>query len=327
MEIRILGEVELWQDGRQVEAVVGKQRGLLAVLLSSPELTASQDLLTDQLWPDRDPESGLVSLHTCVYRLRKLLGDDTARLHRQGEGYRLEVGSEDLDLHRFERLVDTGRAALAGGDHETAALSLRDALALWRGDAMGGLDLPVVQEYARGLDESRLDATELWLTADLARGRQNEVSRETERLIARYPFRERFWELSMMALVQSGRQPAALQRYRELYRRLDDELGIKPSPSVQRLHQQILDGDQEVIGALPDRLTGRMTVAVPRQLPPSTGRLAGRVAELDRLSRPEPRTGPVITVITGQAGIGKTTLALSWAQSVVEEFPDGQLYR
>ncbi len=326
MQIRVLGEIELWRDGQRLDAVVGKQRALLAVLLASPELTASQDLLTDQLWPDRDPEAGLVSLHTCVYRLRKLLGNSTTRLHRQGDGYRLELGSDEVDLHRFEQLADSGRQALARGDHELAAQHLRAALALWRGEAMGGIDIAVVQEYARVLDEARLDVTEWSLTADLALDRQDEVSRETERLITRFPFRERFWELSMLALVRAGRQSAALQRYRELYRQLDDELGIQPSPSVQKLHQQILDGDQGVISELPEGLTGRMTVAVPRQLPPPLGRLAGREAELAQLSRPDPRTGPVITVITGQAGIGKSTLALSWAHSVADQFPDGQLY-
>lgn len=326
MEIRVLGEIELWRDGKRIEAVSGKPRALLAVLLASPELTASQDLLTELLWPDRDPKSRLASLHTCVYRLRKMLGVDAARLHRQGDGYRLEVGADELDLHWFERLVDTGREALARGDHDAAAQSLRSALRLWHGEPMGGLDIPVVHEYARVLDEARLDATELSLTADLARGRQDEVSRETEALIARHPFRERFWELSMVALVRSGRQSAALERYRELYRRLDDELGIQPSPSVQKLHQQILDGDQGVINALPDRLTGRITVAVPRQLPPPVGRLAGRGAELAGLSQPRASSGPAITAITGPAGIGKTTLALSWAHSVADEFPDGQLY-
>ncbi|WP_152363397.1 AfsR/SARP family transcriptional regulator [Microlunatus speluncae] len=326
MEIRVLGEIELWRDGQRLDAVVGKQSALLAVLLSVPELTASQDLLTDQLWPDRDPEAGLVSLHTCVYRLRKSLGHGTARLHRQGDGYRLELGSDDLDLHRFEQLVETGREALARGDHDRAARSLRAALGLWRGEAMGGIDIAVVQEYARGLDDARLDATEWALTADLALERQEEVSRETERLIARYPFRERFWELSMVALVRAGRQSAALQRYRELFRHLDEELGIQPSPSVQQLHQRILDGDQDVISELPDGLTGRSPVAVPRQLPPPIGRLAGRADELAQLSQADAETGPMITVITGQAGIGKTTLALSWAHSVADRFPDGQLY-
>ncbi len=329
MEIRVLGEVELWRDGRRLDSLVDKQRGLLAVLLAAPGLTASQDLLIDQLWPDRDAEAAAAALHSCVYRLRKSLDADAVQLRRKGTGYRLEVAAEVVDAHRFERLIDSGRAALGRGDHQDAAQQLRIALDLWRDEAFAGLDLATVRECARSLGELRLDAAEWWLTAELASGRQEEVCRQAEQLIAGHPLRERFWELAMVALVRAGRQSAALQRYRELHRVLDTELGIEPSPPVQELHRQILAGEAELSGPIPDRLTGRRTIAVPRQLPRAKGRFVGRegvLVELTALSRSPTSAAAMITVITGQGGIGKTTLALHWSHAMIEDFPDGQLY-
>jgi hypothetical protein len=63
-------------------------------------------------------------------------------------------------------------------------------------------------------------------------------------------------------------------------------------------------------------------IVVPRQLPPAP-RLVGRDAELDELDR---YVDEGVVVVTGTAGVGKTTLAVSWARRVAGRFPDGQLY-
>jgi tetratricopeptide (TPR) repeat protein/transcriptional regulator with XRE-family HTH domain len=70
---------------------------------------------------------------------------------------------------------------------------------------------------------------------------------------------------------------------------------------------------------------------VPRQLPASSPHFSGRAAELKALSglleqAAETGRAAVVCVVTGMAGVGKTTLAIHWAHQVAEAFPDGQLY-
>jgi tetratricopeptide (TPR) repeat protein len=69
---------------------------------------------------------------------------------------------------------------------------------------------------------------------------------------------------------------------------------------------------------------------VPRQLPSPVGHFIGRTAELATLialaDQVEASTGPVVRVLEGTAGVGKTTLAIQAAHAVSDRFPDGQLY-
>ncbi|MEQ4302022.1 tetratricopeptide repeat protein [Plantactinospora sp. B6F1] len=69
----------------------------------------------------------------------------------------------------------------------------------------------------------------------------------------------------------------------------------------------------------------------PRQLPGDVRGFVNRLDELavlDRVLIHDQGTPPDVTlyVITGTAGVGKTSLALRWAHSVRHRFPDGQLY-
>jgi DNA-binding SARP family transcriptional activator len=82
-------------------------------------------------------------------------------------------------------------------------------------------------------------------------------------------------------------------------------------------------------GAAPD------AAACPAQLPPEPAGFVGREAELGWLEGLLPRATPArhggsqvspIALITGTAGVGKTTLAIRFARQVAPLFPDGQLY-
>ncbi|MFC7619509.1 BTAD domain-containing putative transcriptional regulator [Microlunatus sp. GCM10028923] len=329
MQIRVLGEVELWRDGRRVESLVGKQQALLSTLLTAPGFSVSQDFLIEQLWPESDPEAATAALHSCIYRVRKAIASDAVRLRRDARRYQLELAPDVVDLQRFEALTEAGRAALDRGDYQSAAGQLRTALDLWRGESFAGVDLPSVRDRARSVDETRLDVAEWWLSAELALGHNEEVGREAAVLITRNPLRERLWELELLALYRAGRQTVALERYGELRRLLADELGIDPSPSVQELHQRILAGTEDLRHEPSDRSTGRAPAVVPRQLPAGVGRFVGRATLLEELTRLSDRprvTEPLLAVITGPAGMGKTTFAVHWAHTVAGDYPDGQLY-
>ena len=239
MEFRILGPLEVWDEGGEVSLGGPKPRALLAGLLLHPNEVVPADRLIDELWGEDSPEDAAAALRVNVSRLRKALAQDV--LTTRSPGYVIRVEPDELDLHRFERLVDEGRSLLAQGLAVDASERLRDALALWRGPALAEFAYESFAQTAIArLEEIRLAAVELRIDADLSLGRHAELVGELEALVAEHPLRERLRRCLMTALYQSGRQAEALDAYQEARRALVDELGIDPSPALQELERAIL---------------------------------------------------------------------------------------
>ncbi|MGH3143202.1 MAG: alpha/beta fold hydrolase, partial [Gaiellales bacterium] len=200
--------------------------------------TVARDRIVDDLWGADVPASAQKMVQIHVSQLRKALPEP--RLHTRAPGYALDVGEDELDLARFERLVADGREALSQGEAAKAAELLRDALGLWRGPALAEFSEPFARSESARLEELRLAALEWRIEADLALGRHGDVIGELETLIARDPLRERLRSQHMVALYRSGRQADALAGYQAHRRALDAELGIEPSPSLKELERRIL---------------------------------------------------------------------------------------
>jgi YVTN family beta-propeller protein len=251
MDFRILGPLEVAHEGGELPLGGRQQRALLALLLLHANEVVAVDEIVDALWPETPPPSATKSVHALVSRLRGLLeGEPVARngaesdngvLLTRRHGYSLRVAPGELDLHRFDELLNEGRVALAAGEADVAARTLREALALWRGPPLAEL---AYASFARGevarLQELRLSTLEERIEADLAAGRPAELVPELESLVARHPLRERLRRQLMLALYRTGRQPEALQAYQAARRLLVDELGIEPTPALQRLERAIL---------------------------------------------------------------------------------------
>ena len=243
MEFRILGPLEVWDEGGEVSLGGPKPRALLAVLLLHPNEVVPADRLIDELWGEDSPERAAAALRVNVSRLRKALPQDV--LTTRSPGYVIRVEPDELDLHRFERLVDEGRSLLARGLAADASERLRDALSLWRGPALADFAYESFAQAAIArLEEIRLAAVELRIDADLALGRHDELVGELEALVAEHPLRERLRRYLMTALYRSGRQAEALDAYQDARRALVDELGIDPSPALQELERAILRQDR-----------------------------------------------------------------------------------
>src|SRR6185295_19144835 len=123
-----------------------------------------------------------------------------------------------IDLARFERLREAGRAALAGGAAVEAARLLGEALALWRGEALVEFGEPFAVLEAARLAQLRLDCVEDRIDAELALGQHAAVTPELEALVAREPFRERARAQLMLALYRGGRHADALATLQDLRR-------------------------------------------------------------------------------------------------------------
>jgi YVTN family beta-propeller protein len=292
MDFRLLGPLEVWEDGRPLSLGGMKQRALLAILLLRANEVVSRDVLIDELWGERPPASAAHSLEAYVSRLRKTLHADRAGepiLVTRQPGYMLRVGFEELDLHRFERLLEEGRRALATHAPERALPKLSDALTLWRGSPLGDLAFePFAQVEVERLEELRLAALEERFEAELALGRTDALVPGLQALVAQHPLRERLRGQLMLALYRSGRQADALHVYREARGYLVEELGLEPGPSLKTIEQAILR--QETVLDARERDAGGAAVVVvpppPSPPPPEPGRPSGgRPPVRERLRR------------------------------------------
>ena len=256
MRYGILGHLEVYDGTRMVPVAHGRSRLLLAVLLVHADAPVPSEKLIDSLWGETPPPTASRSLYNLVSGLRKALGPERLITHPRG-GYQLSLNGDDLDAARFQILAAGGRDALAAADAEQAARLLRDALELWRGPAFGELAYAtvLVAEVAR-LEELRLVALEDRIDADLALGRHGELVAELEALIVDHPARTDARKL-ILALYRSGRQADALRAYADARRRLVDELGIEPGPSLRDLECAVLQQDPELSLPAPVREPAR----------------------------------------------------------------------
>ncbi|MGH3102678.1 MAG: BTAD domain-containing putative transcriptional regulator [Gaiellaceae bacterium] len=242
MDFRVLGPLEVWDEAGEVSLGGRKQRVLLAVLLLHANEVVPAERLVDELWGEDSPERAAAALRVNVSRLRKALPRDV--LTTRPPGYVVRVEPDELDLHRFERLVDEGRSLLVRGLAADASGRLRDALSQWRGPALADFGYEsFAQPAIARLEEIRLAAVELRIDADLALGRHDELVGELEALVAEHPLRERLRRYLMTALYRSGRQAEALDAYQSARRALVDGLGIDPSIALQELERAILRHD------------------------------------------------------------------------------------
>ncbi|MFE1770741.1 BTAD domain-containing putative transcriptional regulator [Streptomyces sp. NPDC059008] len=361
VEFCLLHTISAQVDGREVDLGHLRQRQVLAALLVDANRPVSVERLIDRLWGERPPQRAATTLYSYLSRLRRVIEPLGASISRHPHGYVCEVDPRTVDLHRFRDLVVRARSA---GDDTHAARLLTEALRLWPSDAPTEPDTPWFNALRDTLEGERLGA-ELDLNDLLLRqGRESELLAPLRLRAREHPLDERIAAQLMLALHRQGRTPQALEVYRDITRLLDAELGLAPSPSLRRLHQDLLmgaplPGTDGPAGAPGDSLPGSGSgtgtgfasdsvsgegpgpspvvapeaarLPVPRQLPPPPPVFTGRgraMAELDRLLEPPSAHGGTVPIagIGGSGGIGKTCLALHWAHQRLEEFPEGQLY-
>ncbi|MEG8279687.1 AfsR/SARP family transcriptional regulator [Streptomyces sp. AHA2] len=262
MEIQVLGPLSADVNGISIVPTAGKPRQLLALLAFYPGRVMTVPTLMEEIWGTDMPQSAMTTMQTYILQLRRRLGTamgpdapGTAKevLATRHGGYLLQVPPESVDVHRYEQLATAGQSAFEDGDDARAAGLLRDALAMWQGPALVDVRVgPILEIEVLRLEESRLGTVERRIDADLRLGRHAELIAELTDLVARHPQHEGLHSQAMVALYRSGRQATALDVYRRLRGRLIEELGVEPSPQLQRLHQAMLTVDpalDQVCGA------------------------------------------------------------------------------
>ena len=300
--VGVLGPITAEMEDVVVPLGGAKQRHVLAMLIASAPRPVRTGALVADIYGESPPERASRTVQTYVSALRRQLGDVI-----QGDrgGYRFVSERRKVDAHRFQDLVIQADDELQPG----AKLELLDeALALWRGDAYQGIDGhgALTTEIVR-LREEKLAAIEARVEAQLALGRHRSVLYELESLVIEHPLRERLRYLQMLALYRSARQAEALSAYSQARVFYLEEMGLDPSPSLQRLEVQILNHDPSLEWIPQPERT---------RLPHRYSSFGGREDELADLA--EHMKASRLVTVTGPGGIGKSSLAVEACRTLTE---------
>ena len=244
LSIHVLGPVSATRGAALLPLGGRQQRAVLAVLVTRLGAVVTMGQIADAIWGEDLPPGHVQTVQTYISHLRSILGLERSQLATVSGGYRLLLPPDAVDSQVFHRLVRQGLDARATGDNGSAAESLTRALGLWAGDVMADLaDYPFVADYAAPLTELRLTAVEACVGARLDLGDHRHLVAELEELVANHPLRVQLHAQRILALYRSGRQADALRAYRSVRTLLDDELGVRPGPDLQRLHERVLAQD------------------------------------------------------------------------------------
>lgn len=335
IEFRLLGPLDVRLSGVGVPINGARPQTILAMLLLEAGQVVPLSRLIDAIWEDNPPATARTQVQICVSELRRTFDrhGSPQLIVTRPPGYLIQVPPATVDVARFRQLVQQGRR-VANSDPRAAVGHLRDALSLWRGEALAGLDSRLVQAAVLRLREERLAALEECLALELELGRHHELVGELRALVAEYPLREKLYAHLMLALYRGGRHAEALAVYRTAYRILVEEHGIDPGEELQALERAILDQDPSLELPDPAPAAARAEPAppapvVPSQLPAPVPDFVGRADLVEaigqRLRISDPNRVEVL-VVCGPGGSGKTALTLHVAHQVRAQFPGGQLY-
>lgn len=342
MWVRVLGtsQVALGDDpAATVDVGARKPRSVLAALALRLGSDVPPDALVRLVWGEGAPRGAHGTLHSYLSGVRRVLEpglgprEKPRVLLTSDHGYRLALGREQVDAHRFADEVRTLHRQLAplagqlttgpGADWPTRAEisqhvdRVEELLGLWTGEAYA--DLPGEPEVVlerTSLDQLRIDAEEARVLGLLALGEHAVVVAATEEATARYPLRERVWALHALALTRSGRQAEALAALRHIRSVLADELGLDPGQELRDLEQAVLVQDPALHEWLRAPVASATATATPTATTSTTGTPAawatvGREAEeavlMDVLARAE-AGAPTTALLVGEPGIGKSRL-------------------
>jgi len=325
-ELDVLGPTRARRNGVTTPIRAGRLRQLLAALLVDGPRTVRSEVLLERLWSEGEADASAATLHVTVNRLRRMLEpersspDPWTTIVRDGDGYRLAIEPDDVDRFRYQRLVDESRA-LVDTNPEAALVLIDEAHSLWRGDPWEGLgDAAWLAAEVQRVRDLCADGVDVQAQALVHVGQWDRAVTLLRYAIDVDPFRERRWELLMVALYGGGHQQGALAAFDDLRTLLVEELGVEPQPALQRLRSAILAHDESVLPTARPVTRGSVVV-VPHNVPHPLTRLVGRDGDRARVLEAVGRSR--LVTLTGPGGTGKTRLAIDVALSLLGSFPDG----
>jgi basic membrane lipoprotein Med (substrate-binding protein (PBP1-ABC) superfamily)/DNA-binding SARP family transcriptional activator len=263
---RVLGPIEVGHEGRTADLGPPKQRAFLAILLLNANQITPVDRIVDLLWPDGPPRHAAHAIQVYASELRKALDPIVGReaIVWQAPGYLLRVDRNALDATVVERLTTEGVRQLGAGDLAAAEVTLGQARELWRGPPLAEFTYEeFAQEAIRHLTDVWLEGTEALAEAKSDLGDEATALKLAEAAIREDPLRERPQEVRIRSLYRLDRAAEALRAYEQCRQHIADELGVEPSPALQRLHEAVLIHDHALDRVQPTLAAGPTPVSNP----------------------------------------------------------------
>ena len=333
MEIRILGPVEVWDTDKRWPLGRAKERGVLGVLALSCGRAVPPKNLRQALWDDHPPDHAQKTLQAYISRLRKCLRDcgASAKIITQRDAYLLQPGDDRIDYTEFKSLLNAGRAAQREGSLDNAAGYLRKAVSLWTGRPVADLSTVWMEQRREELDNYELVAAyQALCDVELGRGRHREVLQLLDEVMIGHELDSKYIEQRLAALDGLGHYADFDTYWRQIYRRNVESFGTGPPRELHDFHAQLIH-DRDLPGPVKSPRSDTSPIR-PAQLPPLASGFLSRSGEISWLHETHAEFHiadagtPLIIVLTGMAGVGKSEVGLQWAHTVRKEYPDGQLY-
>ena len=263
-----------------------KARALMTFLVMSRDADAARERLLDIFWPDADPERARDSLKTALWSIRRCLR--TAGV----EADEFIVADKSIVRWTADTTVDALQFAQLAADDDPAAS--RQALQLYRGDFLEG-------DYDNWAVAERERLAALYETVLARVVRTSKDTEAAQRFIARNPYDEQAYATLIEAELAAGRRSSAAS-WVERCRNALSEVGEKPSPAFEAQFGNIVHIEPLVTDELTLPFAGRET---------ELALLAAKLADAAKGSGS-------VTLVHGEAGIGKSTL-LNRAAKVATE--------
>ncbi len=230
LRVKLLGELTLEVDGKQMELPASRRARSLLGLLALERRSHPRGQLAARFWPDVLDESARTSLRSALSALRRTLGADADRyLLATREAVAL-AGPDEVwtDVGEFERLLAAGQ--------------LEDALELSDGELLADLDDDWIYERREELCARLVALLERMAAAAQAAGDLAAAIALTRRQATLDPLSEEAHRELIRRLAANGDRSAALTTYRRVADRFASELGIVPSPATRELVEHIRAG-------------------------------------------------------------------------------------
>lgn len=185
-------------------------------------------------WPDSAESEARGNLRQALKRVRRALAEYGEAVISEGDALALEPGAAEIDVERFERLHEAGTPE-----------ALEQAAALYAGDFLEGTSLVdgafadwAMMEQMQ-LRERALDVFSRLLACYLEGGKTERAIAMALRLLALDPLQEPVHRKLMRLYLEQDRRGSALGQYRICRDTLQRELGVRPEPETERLHEEI----------------------------------------------------------------------------------------
>ncbi|GAA3834854.1 hypothetical protein GCM10022226_65520 [Sphaerisporangium flaviroseum] len=268
--------------------------------------------IEEVLWEGHAPKRPANNVATLVSRLRRVLGHHAITGGR--DGYRLGTApAVRVDVDEAAALVAEAEGRLAADEPTVAGVAASRALEfLNSGSALEGEPHAYWAEVAwREVSDLVRRARHAAAAAALQSAEPAVARRVAEAAVLADRFDEAAYRLLMRAHAAAGEPARALLLYARLRDALVNELGTDPAPETRDLHLAILR--ERLPMSTPD------SNALRAPVPASRSMLVGRDAEMAHVAHAWSAATagrPVVLVVTGESGIGKSRLAAEAAWHV-----------